>query len=81
MAKKMDKKHCRGCYNDYYNYNADGGCWYREKAKLVWRMLIGVHERPPYKKGKKRVPDCWRGQQVTAIDPEKSLDKNGYWKY
>ena len=76
----IDKKKCAGCYNDFYNYNTDGGCWSRGSAKIVWRIKIGVDERPPYKKRKVRVPSCWRGQRTIAIDPEKSLAKDGYWK-
>ena len=77
----IDLKHCRGCHDDFYN----PGCWMRKKGKMVWRIAIGHWENPPYlNKKKKRVPNCWHGsgnQRIHYIDPEKSLDSRGFWKY
>jgi hypothetical protein len=80
MNKSEKRKYCSGCYNDYYNYNTDGGCWSLGSAKVCWKIKIGVDEMPPYKKKKQRVLSCWRGRRIIAIDPDKSLTSEGYWK-
>ena len=75
----IDLKHCCGCYQNFYNPN----CWSRKSGKMVWRIIIGVDERPPYKgKKKKHMPSCWVGggsNRVIAVKPE-SITKDGYWK-
>lgn len=76
-----DKSNCSGCYNDFYNYNCGGECWSPKKARLVYRVKVGVNENPPYlNKKKEKLPDCWRGQRVVAIKPE-AIGKDGYWKW
>ena len=82
----MDKKHCSGCDNNFYNGNNNLGvkkCWSLKTAKLVSRITIGNWEKPPYKNKKKiKVPDCYheRGSNRTHyIDPA-CLTSNGYWK-
>lgn len=80
--KNMDVKHCAGCYNNFYN-QGDKCCWNLKSAKLVWRIPIGVDERPPYKNKKaKRVPSCWRGggSNRTIMIKKEALTKDGYWK-
>lgn len=82
----MNKIHCQGCHNNFYNGDNPLGvreCWSYRRAKLVLRIPIGHWERPPYKNKKKtRVPDCWYGRgpnRIHYIDPN-TLDKDGYWK-
>ena len=77
---KLDRKHCQGCQNDYYNSSEEKGCWSRKTAKLEQKILIGVDEPPPYKgKTKKKIPSCWIGRRRIAINP-KSLTKDGFWQ-
>ena len=64
--KRMDKKNCSGCYNNFYNYNGNNPhgvkeCWNLKTAKMVWRVRVGNFEEPKYYKGRKaiRVPDCY----------------------
>ncbi len=82
----MDKKHCYGCRNDFYNGKNPYGveeCWSRKKAKMVTRIGIGHWESPPYKnKTKRQVPDCWHGEgsnRTHFIDPA-SLTADGFWR-
>jgi len=82
----MDKKHCSGCSDDFYNGHNDLGvsqCWSLKSAKLVWRIPIGHWESPPYKnKRKKRVPDCWHGRgpyRTHYVNPDR-LTSDGYWR-
>jgi len=85
----IDRKHCIGCHDNYYNCQAtsgssDGMCWSRKTGKMVWRIPVGYWENPPYLNKKKvKVPDCWHGQgsnRTHYIKPE-VLDSRGYWKW
>lgn len=80
----MDKKHCRGCRNDFFNSGGVAGCWRLPTAILVSRIAIGHWENPPYKNKKKyRVPICWHGEgtnRIHYIDPKKDLTAEGYWR-
>lgn len=73
-------KYCEGCRDDYYNDTTKSGCLKRRTNSLCWMIKISIHQRPPYKGKKQRIPSCWGSDQFVAIDPEKSLDKDGYWK-
>ena len=77
----IDLKYCVGCHDNFYN----PGCWSRKSGKIVWRIMVGLLENPPYKnKKKRRIPNCWHGsgnQWQIPIDPEKSLTRDGFWKY
>lgn len=82
----MDKKHCVGCRNDFYNNKNELGvkeCWQLKHAKMKWKIPIGFHEMPPYKnKQKQRVPDCYHEDgpnRTTWVSPS-SLDDKGYLK-
>ena len=78
-GKMIDLKHCTGCYDNFYNPN----CWCRKTGKMVWRIKIGVDERPPYKHKQKRVPSCYKGgggNRVIMIRKE-NLTCDGYWKW
>lgn len=81
----MDKKHCQGCRNHFYNGNNGLGvkeCWSFKEAKLVWRIPVGMWENPPYKnKKKQKVPECWHGEgcnRTIYVKPE-AIARDGYW--
>ena len=82
----MDKKHCIGCANNFYNGRNNLGikeCWFLKNAKLVWRIPIGNWEQPPYLNKKKiQVPDCFhkRGSNKTHYIKEDVLTSDGYWR-
>ena len=81
----MDKKHCRGCEDNFYNGNNNLGvkeCWNLKSAKMVWRIPIGHWEEPPYKNKKKvHVPDCFheRGSNRTHYIKPEAIGPQGYW--
>lgn len=43
----MDKKHCQGCYNDFYNHrincNGKQECWSLASAKLQTMYTTSIH--------------------------------------
>jgi len=82
----MNTIHCKGCKDNFYNGNNDLGvkeCWDLESAKIVFRIPIGLWEKPPYLNKKQvRVPDCWHGKgsnRILYINPE-AINAKGYWK-
>jgi hypothetical protein len=45
---KKSKELCRGCRDDYYNHNREGGCWLFANAKVVQLQRVGTWQPPPY---------------------------------
>ena len=82
----MNKKHCAGCSNDFYNGKNNVGvseCWSLKTAMLAKRIPIGMQEPPPYL-GKRPVttPSCWHGSgsnRTLYVDPSRISEK-GYWQ-
>ena len=78
----MDKKHCSGCRNNFYN--TKGECWSLAEAILVERIAVGHWENPPYlNKQVVKVPNCWQGEgsnRINYIDPKKDLNSDGFWR-
>lgn len=81
----MDKKHCKGCRNNFYNSSngLNGECWSLKSAKVEWRIPVGNWERPPYNKKKVRVASCYHesGSNKTHYIKPEALDSSGYWKH
>ena len=78
-------KHCMNCHDNFYNnQNAkEGGCWCRKSGKMVWRIPVGMWERPPYLNKKARlIPDCWHGEgnNRTIYVKKEAIASDGYWK-
>ena len=71
-----NKKHCSGCYNDFYN--SKGECWGLKSAKLVSRVIIGIDDMPPYDLKQVKVLSCWQGQRRRAYKGTQ-FTKDGYW--
>jgi hypothetical protein len=55
------RKLCSGCTMDWYNTNADGGCWHFDYAKMVNRTSVGTWQNPPYKWTPRITLDCHDG--------------------
>lgn len=58
--KRPDKSQCRGCYDDFYNHNRDGGCWAFDSAEVcdkVGHSSIYVANGPDTIK--KDTLTCW----------------------
>jgi len=79
----IQEKHCVGCHDNFYNCGRAEKCGSRKSGKMVWRIPVGLWERPPYKGKKKvRVPDCWHGEgsnRTIYVKPE-ALTSRGFWK-
>ena len=62
------KAMCRGCRDDYYNQNRQGGCWCFGDATIVERIQVGVWEPPPYKRDRARsVLSCFRPEGYAML--------------
>jgi len=57
MSEKT-KSLCYGCRQDYYNHNAEGGCWMFPSAVVVELTKVGVWQNPPYKWNPKETLSC-----------------------
>jgi len=67
----LDRKHCAGCRNDYYNDGAGlhGTCWSRKDAELVKRRKVHINDVPPHKHKLKLYPNCYRASQHVMMEP------------
>lgn len=69
----MEKKHCEGCRNDFYNAKNDLGvseCWSFKTAKLVWRKEVHINQRPPWDQKAQKMPNCYHRSQYIYVDPK-----------
>lgn len=69
----MDKKHCHGCRDDFYNGNNPMGvkvCWCLADAKLVPRVIVHIDQRPPWTQKPKALPDCYSMDRHVLIRPD-----------
>lgn len=64
----MDMKHCRGCYNDFYNTGTKQ-CWSFKDATLIFRKEVHVDQVPPWKQKAKLLPSCYRKQRYVYVRP------------
>jgi hypothetical protein len=68
----MDKKHCAGCYNNYYNYDNrsdTGECWLLRNARLVMRKKVPSNQRPPWNQPVQSFPHCYRAPGYAFVEP------------
>lgn len=72
MAKRMDKSHCRGCYNNDYNHGLGGAteCWSLATAKVVLRRRVHRAETPPWTAKPERLPSCFQQKGYIFVDPK-----------
>jgi len=68
----MDKKHCSGCRNNFYNGNNNLGvkeCWQLKSARLKKRYAIGYNV-PTYQENfyQVRKPSCYHSQGTVYVD-------------
>lgn len=74
----MDKKHCRGCYDDYYNHRTTPGfdgateCWLLKSAKIVWRKKVPITQAPPWTQKAERYPCCYHQSGCVFVAPKKA---------
>ena len=58
----MDKKHCAGCCDNFYNGNNDLGvkvCWMLKSAARIRRVRVHVDQRPPWTAAPELLPNCY----------------------
>jgi len=79
----MDKNHCIGCENNFYNGNNPYGiqeCWSLKSATLVTRVRVGVWEPPPYDLNRTvQVFDC-RKEKGNVLVKQEALTEKGFWR-
>lgn len=79
----MDKQHCDGCRDDFYNDKNPYGvkeCWLLKDGKREKRLLIPISLAPPYKHIKPQMlPTCYKADGYATVKPE-SIREDGYWK-
>ncbi len=66
----MDKKHCRGCRNNFYNGNNDLGvneCWSLKDAKLIMRKEVHINDVPPWNQKAEKFPDCYHKPKFVYV--------------
>jgi len=71
----MDKKHCLGCNEDFYNDKNPYGikvCWNLRDAKLIMRKRVGINERPPWKSKPEKLPGCYRQKGFIFVNPKEN---------
>ena len=72
----MDKKHCLGCEQDFYNgknqYNVKE-CWSFKVAKVIFRKEVPVWQEPPWNQKAIRKPNCYRRKGYVYIDPKRKF--------
>ena len=74
MKQQIDKKHCSGCDNNFYNDNNPYGvkeCWCLKKAKLIMRKKVHVDQTPPWKQKPTKMPDCYRQRRYAFISGDR----------
>lgn len=70
----MDKKHCVGCRDNFYNGNNNLGiseCWLLKTAKLIKRKRVHMDEVPPWKAKPETLPNCYNESGYIFVAPER----------
>lgn len=68
----MDKKHCVGCRDNFYNGNNSLGvaqCWSLKTARLIKRRRVGMWETPPWKAKPETLPSCYHETGFVFVKP------------
>lgn len=75
----MDRKHCSGCRDNFYNHNNMGlnmedgkpGCWNLKTAKIIKRKEVPLDQRPPWNQPASKFPDCYHKSGYTYVAPDR----------
>ena len=71
----MDKKHCSGCYNDFYNDHNPLGvkeCWSLKDAVLIMRKEVSIDQVPPWTQKARLLPNCYSRQRFVYVKPDQA---------
>ena len=68
----MDKKHCIGCRQNFYNGNNPYGiaeCWSLQKARVITRFAISVHAPMGNRRNyfKEQRPQCYEAAGIVFL--------------
>lgn len=69
----MDKIHCLGCEDDFYNGKNPLGvkeCWGLKTAEMIWRKKVHINQRPPWNQGSTMYPRCYKLKRHVFVKPE-----------
>ena len=69
----MDKKHCAGCEDNFYNGNNNLNvkeCWRLKEAKVIHRKRVHLNQMPPWKQKAERYPSCYHVKQYVFVKPD-----------
>ncbi len=69
----MNREHCVGCEQNFYNVNNDLGvaeCWSLKTAKVIWRKRVSMSQRPPWKQKARRFPSCYQQRGYVFARPK-----------
>jgi hypothetical protein len=67
----VDKKHCEGCRDNYYNqsdHSTTGECWLLKAAKIILRKEVPINQRPPWNQKARRFPSCYRREGYVYVE-------------
>jgi hypothetical protein len=70
--KKMDKKHCIGCRDNYYNQEGNsttGECWSLKNARIIRRKKVPIYQAPPWNQPSGEYPSCMRCTGYIFVEP------------
>ena len=71
----IDRKHCNGCRDNFYNGNNEYGvkeCWNLKNSKLVMRKQVHINQVPPWRQRARKFPDCYRVSQFVFVTEERT---------
>ena len=74
MKRKITKKNCLGCRNDFYNGKNDlgvGECWSFKNAELISRKKVSIHQFPPWNQKPILALNCYHATGFVFIPPER----------
>ena len=69
----MDKKHCIGCRDNFYNGQNPYGierCWLLDKAILTMRKEVHVDQSPPWTQKPRLIPSCYSRPRYVYVKPD-----------
>ena len=71
----MNKSHCIGCKDDFYNGKNDLGvtaCWNLEVAELIMRKEVHYSQVPPWTQAARELPDCYSRPHFIYVHPARA---------
>lgn len=73
----MEKKHCAGCEDNFYNQRETPGfdgkteCWSLANARLAWRKRVPVTQAPPWEQPPEQRPSCFHQKGYVFVGPDR----------